>query len=51
MLEAGLVSSRFVHHAALLALFGVLLFPFYTDPSRASALPARPIRWRQWTLL
>jgi hypothetical protein len=44
MLEAGPISSRFVHYGALLALFGVSLFPFYTDPSRAGALPARLIR-------
>lgn len=30
----------------LLAIFGVLPFPFYTDPSCASALPAQLIRWR-----
>ena len=28
--EAGLVASRFVHFAAVLLLFGISLFPFYT---------------------
>jgi putative copper resistance protein D len=51
MLEAGLIVSRFLHYAALMALFGVSLFPFYAFPSRADAQPARLIGWMQVVLL
>ena len=50
MLEAGLVSFRFLHYAALMALFGVSLFPFYAYPSRVGDPPARLDRWLQLTL-
>jgi putative copper resistance protein D len=45
MLEAGIVLSRFLHYAAVLILFGISLFPFYTYPGRASNPPARMNRW------
>jgi copper resistance protein D len=50
MLEAGLVSSRFLHYAALMALFGVSLFPLYACPSRVGSPPARLDRWLKRTL-
>jgi putative copper resistance protein D len=45
MVEAGLVSSRFLHYAALVALFGVSLFPLYAYPGRVGDPPARLDRW------
>jgi len=50
MLEAGLVSSRFLHYAAVLILFGVSLFPLYTYPGRAGNPPARVNLWLQLTV-
>ncbi len=44
-LEAGLVSFRFLHYAALMALFGVSLFPLYAYPSHVGDLPVRLDRW------
>jgi putative copper resistance protein D len=49
-LEAGLVSFRFLHYAALMALFGVSLFPLYAYPSHVGDPPARLDRWLQVTL-
>lgn len=34
MLEAGLIASRFLHYAAVMALFGVSLFPLYAYADR-----------------
>ena len=45
MLEAGIVLSRFLHYAAVLILFGVSLFPFYTYPGHGSNPPARMNCW------
>jgi putative copper resistance protein D len=50
MLEAGLVSFRFLHYAALMALFGVSLFPLYAYPSRVGDPPVRLDRWLQVTM-
>jgi copper resistance protein D len=44
MLEAGIVLSRFLHYAAVLTLFGISLFPFYTYSGRAGGPPARVSR-------
>jgi putative copper resistance protein D len=44
ILEAGIVLSRFLHYAAVLTLFGISLFPFYTYPGRAGGPPARVSR-------
>jgi putative copper resistance protein D len=43
--EAGLVASRFLHFATVMALFGLALFPLYTKPSRAGGPSARLSRW------
>jgi putative copper resistance protein D len=50
MLEAGIVVSRFLHYAAVLILFGISLFPFYTYPGRASNPPARMNCWLRLTM-
>jgi putative copper resistance protein D len=34
LIEAGLVTARFLHFAAVTALFGLALFPLYSFPSR-----------------
>jgi copper resistance protein D len=46
----GLVSFRFLHYAALMALFGVSLFPLYAYPSRVGDPPVRLDRWLQVTM-
>lgn len=50
MLEAGVIFARFLHYAAVMALFGVSLFPLYAYPNRAGPQPARLFRWVQSTL-
>jgi putative copper resistance protein D len=45
MIEAGLVASRFLHFATVMALFGLALFPLYAYPSRVGKAPARLSRW------
>jgi copper resistance protein D len=50
MLEAGIVLSRFLHYAAVLILFGVSLFPFYTYPGHGSNPPARMNGWLRLTI-
>jgi putative copper resistance protein D len=50
MLEAGIVLSRFLHYAAVLILFGVSLFPFYTYPGHGSNPPARMNCWLRLTM-
>jgi putative copper resistance protein D len=45
MLEAVLASSRFLHYAALMALFGALLFPVYAHPGRFDDPPVWLSRW------
>jgi copper resistance protein D len=51
MLEAGLIFSRFLHYATLMALFGVSLFPLYAYPRGTDPQPARLIGWVQMVLL
>ena len=45
MLENGLIFARFLHYAAVMALFGGALFPLYAYPSRADPEPARLSIW------
>ena len=45
MIEAGLVAARFLHFAAVTALFGLALFPLYNRPSRTSVQLAPVSRW------
>ena len=40
-METGLIAARFFHFAAVMALFGLALFPLYSYPGRAGELPAR----------
>jgi len=49
LIETGLVSARFVHLAAALAIFGVALFPFYGD-TRLVDTPAQIFHWRRVSL-
>jgi copper resistance protein D len=44
LIEAGLITARFLHLAAVMALFGLALFPIYSWPSRVS----RPPGVRRW---
>jgi len=44
LIEVGLIVARFLHLAAVMALFGLALFPVYNRPSDADAPPARVIR-------
>jgi copper resistance protein D len=44
-METGLIAARFFHFAAVMALFGLALFPLYSYPGRAGELPARLSRW------
>jgi putative copper resistance protein D len=49
LIETGLISARFVHLAAAMAIFGVALFPFYGEP-RFVDTPARIYHWRRVSL-
>jgi copper resistance protein D len=49
LIETGLVSARFVHLAATIAIFGVALFPFYGD-SPLVGTPSRIYHWRRVSL-
>ena len=40
MIEAGLITAHFLHIAAVMALFGLALFPLYSLPSRTSVWSA-----------
>jgi copper resistance protein D len=44
LIEVGLITARFLHLAAVMALFGFALFPLYTWPSRANR-PPEVTRW------
>jgi putative copper resistance protein D len=44
-METGLIAARFLHFAAVMALFGLALFPLYSYPGRPGELPARLGRW------
>ena len=45
MIEAGIIVARFLHFAAVMALFGVSLFPIYAYPRRTSSMPASLSSW------
>lgn len=45
MVEAGLIASRFVHYAAVMALFGASLFPLYSYAGRDPQWSARLERY------
>lgn len=45
MVEAGLIASRFVHYAAVMALFGASFFPLYSYASRNPQWSARLERY------
>ena len=45
MIETGLVIARFVHICAVMALFGLALFPLYGCPVRAGNAPMRLNHW------
>ncbi len=51
MLDAGLVAARCVHYLAVMALFGLALFPIYTYPSSAGRPPALLCRWLRFMTL
>jgi copper resistance protein D len=44
LIETGLITARFLHFAAVMALFGLALFPLYSWPSRTSG-PLAITRW------
>jgi copper resistance protein D len=54
LIDAGLITARFLHLAAVMALFGLALFPLYTWQSRASRPPGAThwlhssIWWAAW---
>lgn len=50
MIEAGLVATRFVHFATVMALFGLALFPHYSYPARGGAPAAWTGRWLRVSL-
>jgi putative copper export protein len=39
LIEAGLIASRFLHYATVMALFGFALFPIYIYPSSVGEAP------------
>jgi len=49
-METGLIAARFLHFAAVMALFGLALFPLYNYPGRAGELPARLGQWLRMSL-
>ena len=49
-IEAGLILSRFLHYSCVLAIFGISLFPFYTQTD-SPFLSHEFRRWRQKALL
>src|SRR5436190_18224931 len=50
MIEAGVIAARFLHFAAVIALFGLAVFPLYTYPSRVDPPPAQLGRWLRMRL-
>lgn len=49
MIEAGLITARFLHFGAVMALFGLALFPLYSWPLRAGRASGGVIHWlRPW---
>jgi len=49
-METGLIAARFLHFAAVMALFGLAVFPLYSYPSRAGELPVRLGQWLSTSL-
>jgi len=45
LIEAGLITARFLHFAAVMALFGLALFPLYSYPASGNPPLARLSRW------
>lgn len=50
MIETGLIAARFLHFAAVMVLFGLVLFPLYSYPSRVGTPPVRLSRWLRASL-
>jgi copper resistance protein D len=45
MLEAGLITARMLHYAAVMALFGVALFPLYAFRTAGGSVPPHDRDW------
>ena len=50
MIETGLIAARFLHFAAVMALFGLALFPLYGYPASGNPPLARLSRWLRKSL-
>ena len=50
MIEAGLITARFLHFSAVMALFGLALFPLYSYPASGNPPLARLSRWQRTSL-
>lgn len=50
MIEAGLITARFLHFAAVMGLFGLALFPLYSYPASGNPPLARLSRWLRTSL-
>jgi putative copper resistance protein D len=50
LIEAGLITARFLHFAAVMALFGLALFPLYSYPASGNPPLARLSRWLHTSL-
>jgi copper resistance protein D len=50
LIEAGLITARFLHFAAVMALFGLALFPLYSYPANGNPPLARLSRWLRTSL-
>jgi putative copper resistance protein D len=50
LIEAGLIAARFLHFAAVMALFGLALFPLYGYPASGNPPLARVNRWLRKSL-
>jgi copper resistance protein D len=50
LIEAGLITARFLHLAAVMALFGLALFPLYSYPASGNPPLARLSRWLRTSL-
>jgi len=50
LIEAGLITARFLHFAAVMALFGLALFPHYSYPASGNPPLARLSHWLRASL-
>jgi len=50
LIEAGLITARFLHFAAVMGLFGLALFPLYSYPASSNPPLARLSRWLRTSL-